>query len=111
VFDTARCLAQPGDGRLNGHRAKVRIVDGDEGASRAQVFVGEQLLRVVDRCGRNVFGEEHLHGLVERVRANPLGDQCVDLIRPRLTWDRVDVFGAGRKVGSVDGSVEARRDA
>ena len=40
-----------------------------------------------------------------------VGDQRVDLIRPRLAWNRVDVFGTGRKVGPVDGAVEARGDA
>ncbi len=35
---------------------------------------------VVDRCGRNILGEEHLHRVVERVPADPVGDQRVDLV-------------------------------
>ena len=76
-------LAQPGDRSLDGHRAEVGIVDRDEGPAGAQMFVGEQLLGVVDGRGRNVFGEEHLHDVLERVRADPRRDQCVDLVRPR----------------------------
>ena len=72
-----RCAMWPGvslnraDGRLHGHRAQVWIVDRHEGASRTQVFVGEKLLCVVNRCGRDVFGEEHLHRIVERMCADP----------------------------------------
>ena len=108
--DPARRLGQDGDRRLHGHGAEVGIVDLDEGSPGPQVLVGQELLGVVDRRRGHRGRLEDRHGLVERVRPDPVGHQLVDLERPLLAGDRVDVVGILGQVGAVDGPVDPGGD-
>ncbi len=74
------------------------------------MFVGPELLGVVDGRGGDLGLLEDRHGLGQGALHHPVGHQLVDLAGPVLTLDGVDVVGVLGQLGPVDGAVDPHGD-